>query len=275
MAMPEERKPGAHVESMARAPWDGRREAVVLKGSKRGLVVVLDEEGAFDELVAALRRKLSRAGRFFSGARVALDPGGRRATWAEWTELLSALRESGLVPAEGPAAGGAASPAERGGRPAPGGARAVVGSAELARDVAGAGVRPTRARGPGSRQVPAGRTLLVRRTLRSGQRVAYDGHVVVRGDVNPGAEVIASGDIVVMGALRGVAHAGARGDEDAVVVALELMPLQLRIAHQVARSPEVTSTCRGPEVARIRDGTVELLPYPAALEEGTSEWQDG
>ena len=56
-------------------------------------------------------------------------------------------------------------------------------------------------------------TLLVRRTLRSGQRVRFDGNVVVLGDVNPGAEITARGDIVVMGWIRGLAHAGADGDD--------------------------------------------------------------
>ena len=103
--------------------------------------------------------------------------------------------------------------------------------------------------------------------------MAYDGHVVVVGDVNPGAEVVASGDIVVMGALRGVAHAGARGEEAAVVVALQLQPLQLRIAHRVARSPDEPLAGRGPEIARIRNGVVEVEPFAGILEEGTSAWQ--
>ena len=57
-------------------------------------------------------------------------------------------------------------------------------------------------------------TLYLRRTLRSGQRVDYQGNVVIMGDVNAGAMVTCTGDIIVLGALRGLAHAGAEGNEE-------------------------------------------------------------
>ncbi|WP_324717491.1 septum site-determining protein MinC [Carboxydochorda subterranea] len=265
---------------MASLAYGPRHDVVVLKGSRRGLRVVLDEEAPLDELVEALERKLQGAGRFFEGASVWIEAGQRRGTWADWCRVVGVLTRRGLQvrewqlvePPEPPGeAGPGAVPAD--GRAAAPAVRAVVGSAELAHEVALAGLRPTESRRPAASSVAASRTLLVRRTLRSGQRIAYDGHLVVVGDVNPGAEVIASGDIVVMGTLRGVAHAGARGDEGAVVLALRLAPLQLRIAHRVARSPEEGAVDRGPEVAWIREGVVEVQPYPAALEEGTWEWQ--
>ena len=76
--------------------------------------------------------------------------------------------------------------------------------------------------------------IFVQRTLRSGFKVSHHGHVIVLGDVNPGAEVIAGGSVIVWGRLRGVVHAGADGDENAVVCALEMMPTQLRIAGLVS-----------------------------------------
>jgi len=102
------------------------------------------------------------------------------------------------------------------------------------------------------------RALLVKRTIRSGQRVSYDGHLVVIGDVNPGAEILASGDIVVMGSMRGMAHAGATGRSESVIVAFRLDPTQLRIAHLVSRPPEGESALDRPEVARVRDGTIVI-----------------
>ena len=120
---------------------------------------------------------------------------------------------------------------------------------------------------PGARR-EATRTdpsLLVRRTLRSGQRIRYRGNVIILGDVNPGAEVVAGGDIVVLGALRGVAHAGAAGNDQAIVAAYRLRPLQLRIGRVVARAPEETSEAPGmPEVARLWENRVVIdhyLPY--------------
>jgi len=99
-------------------------------------------------------------------------------------------------------------------------------------------------------------TLMIRRTLRSGQRVHFQGNVVVVGDVNPGAEITAAGDIVVMGWLRGVAHAGAYGNVRAMVSAFRLNPTQLRIAHLIARAPDDVDEGlpEVPEFAEVREG---------------------
>jgi septum site-determining protein MinC len=102
-------------------------------------------------------------------------------------------------------------------------------------------------------------TILVRRTLRSGQKINFSGNVVILGDVNPGAEVMASGHVVVLGALRGMVHAGAAGDEQAVVVAFRLQPTQLRIANHITRPPEDESARPSqPEIARIKDDVVTI-----------------
>jgi septum site-determining protein MinC len=105
-------------------------------------------------------------------------------------------------------------------------------------------------------------TILVQRTLRSGQRIFYPGNVVVLGDVNPGGEVIAGGNIIVMGTFRGIAHAGALGRIDAIVAALRLEPSQLRIAGYITRAPEGDySTPYQPEIARVQDGIVIIEQY--------------
>ncbi|TMC53708.1 MAG: hypothetical protein E6J26_08725, partial [Chloroflexi bacterium] len=71
--------------------------------------------------------------------------------------------------------------------------------------------------------------IVVRSTLRGGSAVHHEGHVIIVGDVNPGAEVIAAGDVIVWGKLRGLVHAGAMGDNGAIVCALLFEPTQLRI----------------------------------------------
>ncbi|HWI54625.1 MAG TPA: septum site-determining protein MinC [Desulfobacteria bacterium] len=105
-------------------------------------------------------------------------------------------------------------------------------------------------------------TILIKRTVRSGQSIQFDGNVVVLGDVNPGSEIIASGNIVVMGALRGVVHAGATGNEEATVAAFKLQPTQLRIANHITRAPDGDYvTPEHPEIAKIRDGVVVIELY--------------
>jgi len=103
---------------------------------------------------------------------------------------------------------------------------------------------------------------VVRGTVRSGQRVFYEGNIVIIGDVNPGGEVIAGGNILVLGTLRGVAHAGATGNQEAVVASYCLQPTQLRIAGFIARAPEgETEKPSYPEVAYIREEQLFIEPY--------------
>lgn len=111
-----------------------------------------------------------------------------------------------------------------------------------------------------------GRAAFVRETVRSGQRVAFDGDVVVCGDVNFGAELVATGNIAVMGALRGVAHAGAAGDESAIVTAYRLQPQQLRIGALIAIAPSGEQQEVGyPEVAKVRDGEISIEPVSRVI----------
>lgn len=113
-----------------------------------------------------------------------------------------------------------------------------------------------------AKEVKEDNTLLVRRTIRSGQRLNYDGNVVVMGDVNPGAELVCTGDILVLGSLRGVAHAGAEGKVDATVFAFRLEPTQLRIAHVISRAPdEKIPQPTGPEIARVVENSIQLSGY--------------
>ncbi len=101
-----------------------------------------------------------------------------------------------------------------------------------------------------------------RGTVRNGQRIDYQGNIIIMGDVNPGAEIIAGGNIIVLGNLRGMAHAGATGDMNAVVIALCLQPTQLRIGNIITRSPEnEIEKPHYPEIAYINGDNLFIEPY--------------
>ncbi len=101
--------------------------------------------------------------------------------------------------------------------------------------------------------------LVVRKNVRSGQNISYDGTLIVFGDVNAGAELVASGHILVLGTLRGVAHAGCKGNKQAIVYANNLNSLQLRIADLIARAPDGENNERNkPEIARIIDNQLVI-----------------
>lgn len=105
-------------------------------------------------------------------------------------------------------------------------------------------------------------TIFHKGTLRSGRRIDSTGNIIILGDVNPGAELKARGNIVVMGALRGLAHAGSDGDEEAFVAAIKLMPTQLRIHKNISRPPDGgQDEAHYPEIAYIKDGHIIIEPY--------------
>ena len=98
--------------------------------------------------------------------------------------------------------------------------------------------------------------------LRNGMSMEFDGSLVILGDVNPGAEVKATGNILILGALKGIAHAGCKGNTDAFVFALSLIPVQLRIGNIITRFPDGDSKVnRKPEYAYVEDGKIYVSPF--------------
>ena len=84
-----------------------------------------------------------------------------------------------------------------------------------------------------SKEIESSETKFHRGSLRSGQKIEFEGSIVVLGDVNSGAEVIASENIVVLGALRGLAHAGAKGNKEAIVACNVIDCPQIRISNKI------------------------------------------
>ena len=104
---------------------------------------------------------------------------------------------------------------------------------------------------------------IINRTIRGGEEVTYKGSIVIYGNVNPGAKIIAGGNIDIHGSCRGVVHAGAFGNSDTCISADKLMPLQIRIAGFIARSPDDNddSSSKGTEKAVIKNGNIILEPF--------------
>lgn len=204
---------------------------IAIKGSKDGLRLMLAEDSSWEDLIAAVRGQMERGTDFFHGAELTIDIGERPVQEEQLNELLSLMREHGLQPS-------ALATSSREGR-----------SAARSQGIA---TRPAN-RQPTvvQREKEPESAMLVVRTLRSGQVLRHPSHITIIGDVNPGAEVVAGGSVLVWGRLRGTVHAGALGDQTAVVCALELMPSLLRIADLMSRPPDQRPN--GPETARIYD----------------------
>jgi len=95
--------------------------------------------------------------------------------------------------------------------------------------------------------------------VRSGQVLHHEGNLLFLGDVNPGGAVACTGDIYILGALRGMAHAGLKGNVEAVIAASFLAPTQLRIAEVISRPPdEWENRETSMEFAFLRDGKMQI-----------------
>lgn len=108
-----------------------------------------------------------------------------------------------------------------------------------------------------SEEIKASDTIFHRGALRSGQRVEYEGSIVVLGDVNGGAEVVAGDNIVVLGVLRGIAHAGAKGNKKAMIAAAEIDAPQVRIAN-IVKEIEKEESAERKTYAHVRENQLIL-----------------
>ncbi len=81
-----------------------------------------------------------------------------------------------------------------------------------------------------NKEIATSKTKFYKGSLRSGQKMEFEGSLVILGDVNSGAEVLAEDNVVILGILRGMAHAGAKGNKEAIIAAASIESAQIRIA---------------------------------------------
>ena len=213
---------------------------IQIKGLRDGLLVSLDD-ASWEEQRAALLTQVDDQPAFFQGARLALDVASQVLHVNELVELRDQLSERGIslwaVISESP-------------------------TTEKTAQLLGMATRISKPRPEENRQFSVEdlgeeTALFLNRTLRSGTRIEFAGHVVILGDVNPGAEIIAEGNVIIWGRLRGMVHAGAKGKREAVICALDLSPTQLRIAEEVSAVLKPQENPK-PEIARInKDGKLQ------------------
>jgi len=216
---------------------------IAIKGTRSGLLLTLEPDTPFGDLLNALAERLSEAPTFFRGASLTVDTSRRNLRISERKQLenLLAHYQMSVTSLEMMRASKEAK------------ATITLPLNERPPEIINAeSEAPVMQRDPRD----AADTLFLRRTVRSGQAIYHDSNVVVLGDVNPGAEIVAAGDIIVWGVLRGMVHAGYPDSDNAIVCALCLSPVQLRIAHLLSRPPEGFEAQPRPEVATIRQGQI-------------------
>ena len=213
--------------------------AVIFKGTKDGLYIILKEEMDLNTIKYNLEKKIKPSKRFFEGANI-MNFKGKKLTQDEFDELKEIMeQEYGMT---------------------------VIGGYND-KDHPVHEEHPVIKKPEILEQLPfdnvhKGEALIVMATLRSGQLIQYIGDVVVIGDVNPGAHIKAAGSVIVMGTVRGIIQAGANGDYGAFIVAYKMQPSQLRIGDIITRSPDgMGSKSDNPEIALVKQGMIVVEPY--------------
>ncbi len=208
---------------------------IQIKGLRDGLLVSLSD-APWEEQSAALMTQIDEQEAFFRGARLALDVGSQTLKVNEMVELRDRLSERNVS------------------------LWAIISESSTTEKTAQllglatriSKPRPEEIERDDEKTINEETALFVNKTLRSGTRVAFPGHIVVLGDVNPGSEIVAEGNVIVWGRMRGAVHAGSKGVESAVVCALDLLPIRLQIAESVASFSNKKETGK-PEMALLRD----------------------
>ena len=214
---------------------------VTFKATVNGLVLIMKEEDDFEAIYEQVEKKLASAGKFFKGASLTVKYRGRKLAKQD-EDRISEL----MISRTGAEIKSFEEDTEEQVLPQKGTVQQPTNKIQMKKLF--------------FRGIDEGNSKFFRGTVRSGQLISFRGNVVVIGDVNPGGQVEATGNIIVMGSLRGMVHAGADGNKDAVVAALNLQPTQLRIADIITRPPD-DKGARGafiPEIAVVKDDMIYI-----------------
>lgn len=207
--------------------------SVIIKGNKYGIIVVLSPDPSFDELKKQIGEKFRESSKFFDNAKMAISFEGRTLSNDEQKEILDIIEKNTDMQ--------------------------IVcildndpGKEELFKKTLEDKLL----------ELENNTGQFYKGILRSGASLEFETSVVIIGDVNNGARVVSKGNIIVLGSLKGNAFAGACGNTNSFVVALDMRPTQIRIADTIARSPDkpVKESVKEAKIAFLEEGNIYIEP---------------
>ncbi len=211
------------------------KNSVVIKGNKHGIVVVLDAQEDFESLKSQVQEKFQQSAKFFGNASMAVAFEGRKMSTVEQCEILNVISDVTELN--------------------------IVCILDNDEDMDSRFVQALEKK---QNEENASSGQFYKGTLRSGQVLEAESSIIILGDVNPGGRVIAKGNVIILGGLRGNVTAGANGNENAFVVALEMNPMQIKIGDVIARSSDSVSAKKGkhkviqPKIAFVEDNNIYI-----------------
>ncbi len=204
------------------------RDSVVIKGNKAGMTVILDAEIAFDELIHAVEIKFKETARFWGNAQMTLTLEGRILTAKEELQIVNTITENS-------------------------GIEILCLIDTDAKRIE----RCEKALNEKLMELSSSTGQFYKGTLRSGDVLESEASIVIIGDIENGARVAAKGNVIILGSLKGTVHAGVAGNSNAVVVAFEMAPDQVKISDmnfQKTKSGKLLG--RGPMMILVENGRI-------------------
>lgn len=204
--------------------------SVVIKGSKAGMTVILNPEIPFEILMEDVGKKFRESAKFWGSAQMTLTLEGRALTPGEELQIVDAITANSQLE--------------------------ILCLLDTDADRI---ARCEKALTERLLELQERTGQFYRGTLRRGDLLESEASMVMIGDVERGARIVARGNVIVLGTLSGSIHAGAAGNENAVIAAMEMAPSQLRIAGVTGAGKERGRRLgRGPMIAALENGALEV-----------------
>ncbi|MEG0687615.1 MAG: septum site-determining protein MinC [Hungatella sp.] len=206
------------------------KNAVLIKGNKSGMTVFLDPDISFEQLLNAISIKFTESAKFWGSVQMTLTLEGRALTPQEEFQIINMITEHSQIEI----------------------LCLIDRDANRMREC-------EKALNEKLMELSSTTGQFYRGNLRAGETLESETSIVIIGDICHGAKVTAKGNVIVLGELNGTVIAGVAGNEDTVIVAFEMAPVQLRISDYSTRFQEKGKRLgKGPMMACIENNTICL-----------------
>ncbi len=202
------------------------KNAVIFKGTKDGIIAVIDLSYSFNTIIKAIEKKILEREDFFRGGKIKFLPAIGSLNENEKDEVRNLLKNKFNIECD------------------------FIMKEEI-----------EKRKIYEEKKITNKDFLIVRKILRSGQSLEFNGNVILIGDVNEGAEVKVGGSLFVFGILRGSVYAGLETDKDAIVVATNLRPKILQIGKYTYNNENNKKRKEITSIALIENDKIVIYPY--------------
>lgn len=203
------------------------KNRVSIKATKNGIVIHLNDDNSFEDIKPELEEQLIKAEDFFKKMKVRLIIQGKTLNKLEYSQLVDIIINKTNINCEK--------------------ITANLNDREFLLE---------------KKNIDS--VKFYKGTIRAGQYLKTDKHLVVLGDVNPAAEIIAEGNVIVLGNLKGNVQAGYVDNQRAYVAAYNLQPTLISIGQVLGRADNdymnKKPATRYPEIAYVDNGKIVIEP---------------